>query len=401
MNNTEKQFIEILSKAIRNDNNIEKFENVNWINLASLASDHKIEGIIYCAIKDTENFLNADKSVIDELKSTAFYTGIDQFRKIAYLDKVFEEFNKNNIQVIALKGLILRNLYPEPDQRSMCDADILVKVNDLEKVKKVLLAIGYELHDENEKHHLKFYHRIYPMIEVHWELIDGKVVDTHIWNNTVRDKLINTEIETLSYEDFLLHLCHHMAHHMSGMGFGLRQVADLVLFVESYRDIIDWNNFKKKSKKQGIEKFTLIMFALSNRLFNMEVPEELYDKDIINSSYIDVLIEDIILGGVYGRSNNEKMLANSISINMNSNDDNPVISMMKKIKNVLNPNDETLVGKYHYANKYKVLKPIAGVQQIYNSRFNEDYGFIDNIKFISRGIRMYKDRNNLRKWLDL
>lgn len=47
MNNTEKQFIEILSKAIRNDRNIDYYEGVKWSNLINLAGEHKVEGIIY------------------------------------------------------------------------------------------------------------------------------------------------------------------------------------------------------------------------------------------------------------------------------------------------------------------------------------------------------------------
>ena len=43
-------------------------------------------------------------------------------------------FNKNNIPVIVLKGLVVRDLFPNPTLRTMCDADILVKEKDLENV---------------------------------------------------------------------------------------------------------------------------------------------------------------------------------------------------------------------------------------------------------------------------
>lgn len=401
MNNTERQFIELLSKSIRNDTNIEKYEDVNWSNLVSLAGEHKVEGVIYSNIKENSSKLNINNSIVEELKTFAFYTAISEVRKISFLDNIFNKFKDANIPVIALKGLVLRNIYPEPDQRSMCDADILVKKEDLKRVTELLKSIEYELESEDEHFHLKFIHRMYPIIEVHWSLIEGKELDNSIWDRTIKSKLLDTEIMTLEYDDFALHLCHHMVHHMNGMGFGLRQIADLVLFTEKNRDFIDWTSFKNKAKEQGIEKFVLIIFALCNRLFNLELPEPLMDRDIIYSPNIDLLIEDLLLGGVYGRSNNEKMLANSIVINTNQNASNPVVSMIKKINVVLNPSDETLVGKYSYASKFKILKPFAGIQQIYHNRFNEDYGVIDNVKFIYKGIKLSKDRNNLIKWLDI
>lgn len=401
MNNTERQFIELLSKSIRNDTNIEKYEDVNWSNLISLAGEHKVEGVIYSNIKENASKLNINSSIVDELKTFAFYTAISEVRKISFLDNIFNKFKKADIPVIALKGLVLRNIYPEPDQRSMCDADILVKKEDLKRVTELLKSIEYELESEDEHFHLKFMHRMYPIIEVHWSLIEGEELDNSIWDRTIKSKLLDTEVMTLEYEEFALHLCHHMIHHMNGMGFGLRQIADLVLFTEKNRDFIDWTSFKNKAKDHGIEKFVLIIFALSNRLFNLELPESLMDRDIIYSPNIDLLIEDLLLGGVYGRSNNEKMLANSIVINTNQNASNPVVSMAKKIKTVLNPSDETLVGKYSYASKFKILKPFAGIQQIYHNRFNEDYGFIDNVKFIYKGVKLSKDRNNLIKWMEI
>lgn len=231
MNNTEKQFIEILSKAIRKDENIKKYDDVNWTNLANMAFEHKAEGIIYSAISDENNYLGVDKNIVEELKTTAFYTEIDQARKMAYLDNIFQKFNDNNIDVLAVKGVVLKNIYPEQGQRSMNDADIVVRKKDIEKVKELLLSSGYELHDDNDKFHLKFTNRLYPIIEVHWSFIEGKDVYDSIWNDTIKDKIINTDIKTLSHEDFIVQLCCSVANHMNYTGLRLRQVTDLVLFI--------------------------------------------------------------------------------------------------------------------------------------------------------------------------
>lgn len=46
MDNTGKQFVEIISKSIRNDNNIEYYEDINWSNSINLAGHHNGEGVI-------------------------------------------------------------------------------------------------------------------------------------------------------------------------------------------------------------------------------------------------------------------------------------------------------------------------------------------------------------------
>lgn len=381
MNNTESQLIELLSRAIRKDNDIRIYDNVNWNNFINIATDHNIEGVIYSIINDNKDKLNISDELLERMKAFAFYTGIDQVRKIAYLDIVFKEFNDNNIPVIALKGLIVRELYPEPYQRSMYDADILVNEKDIPKITEVLKNIGYDLESGDEKFNLKFKHRIYPIIQVHWSLIKEKELDEAIWQNTIKTKIINTEITALSYEDFALHLCHNMIQHMTDRGIGLRQIADLVLFTEAYRDKIDWTSFMSKVKEQGIEKFTLISFSLCKVLLNMDLPECVMDRDIIYSPNIDVLIEDILIGGVFRTSDNVKTIGSSSTTNINQNDNNHFIN---RIKNII-----------------RVLKPIASIQQIYHSRFNEDYSFIENLKILYKEIKLSKYKNNIIKWLEI
>ncbi len=44
-----------------------------------------------------------------------------------------------------LKGLVVREYYPQPEQRSMSDADIFVKAKELNKSKKILITSSSDL----------------------------------------------------------------------------------------------------------------------------------------------------------------------------------------------------------------------------------------------------------------
>lgn len=65
-----------------------------------------------------------------------------------------------------LKGLVIRDLYPRPESRNMCDADILVHKNDLDRVRELLISIGYTETGSTDIH-LNFF-RETTHIEVHW-----------------------------------------------------------------------------------------------------------------------------------------------------------------------------------------------------------------------------------------
>ena len=47
------------------------------------------------------------------------------------VSKIMKYAYENNIPVIVLKGLVVREYYPQPEQRSMSDADIFVKAKDI------------------------------------------------------------------------------------------------------------------------------------------------------------------------------------------------------------------------------------------------------------------------------
>ncbi len=343
MNNTEKQFVEILSKSIRNDRNIESYEDVNWSNLINLAGEHKVEGIIYPSIERNSLKFNIDNRILEELKTFSFYTSISEVRKISYLESIFKEFEKNNIQIIALKGLILRNLYPQPEQRSMYDVDLLAHEDDIEKVTDLLKAMEYDV-EEKSKNSIRFVHRLYPIIEIHWILEDDKVLDNSIWNRVINDECFDYEVNTLGYEDFLLYLFNNIVNNIVNNGLLLRQLTDIVLFVEANGDKIDWTSFKFKIKKQEIEKFVLIIFSLCNILFKLELTEDLLDRDIKYSPNIDILIENLLLGRMYGINNGEKILSNTT---------------------------------------------------------REDYSFLDNIKKFIRSKRLDKNRDKIIRWLGI
>lgn len=408
MNTTEKQFIDLLSNSIRNEVCKKKYDNVDWNELMNLSRKHKIEGLIYSALNKAELLENIDEDKVKDLKKEVFFTGVTQISNMSKLEKVFNEFSKENVPVIVLKGLVVREYYPQPEQRSMSDADIFVKAKDINKSKKILIDLGYTEIDAEASHHIKYIKSGYPMIELHWHVMkrDGfsdelDLFEDDIWDRTIEVKVKGAKVLSLGYEDLALHLCMHMAAHLAASGFGVRQIVDLVLLVEKKGHLIDWTLFINKAEEFGFKKFIIIMFKICNILFSMDIPKEMAVYKIDDEEMFESLISTIFDGGVYGKKDMASNFANQVAFNYKGKDSNATIGAIRRYFRFIFPSIETMSDKYSYARKIRILTPIAWIHHLFSGIFRKEYNFTDKIRFLTKGAKESVEKNKILSWMEL
>ena len=408
MNTTEKQFIDLLSNSIRNEVCKKKYDNVDWNELINLSRKHKIEGLIYSALNKAELLENIDEDKVKDLKKEVFFTGVTQISNMSKLEKVFNEFSKENVPVIVLKGLVVREYYPQPEQRSMSDADIFVKAKDINKSKKILIDLGYTEIDAEASHHIKYIKSGYPMIELHWHVMkrDGfsdelDLFEDDIWDRTIEVKVKGAKVLSLGYEDLALHLFIHMAAHLAASGFGVRQIADLVLLVEKKGHLIDWTLFINKAEEFGFKKFIIIMFKICNILFSMDIPKEMAVYKIDDEEMFESLISTIFDGGVYGKKDMASNFANQVAFNYKGKDSNATIGAIRRYFRFIFPSIETMSDKYSYARKIRILTPIAWIHHLFSGIFRKEYNFTDKIRFLTKGAKESVEKNKILSWMEL
>lgn len=409
MNSNQKQFMHILSNSIRGKNEYDiknNIENLDYI--FNEAKAHKVEGFIYYYLnKNKLELTEKNSNIINSWKKDVFLESLRQSNHIKVISKVLKEFNKSNIPVIVLKGLVIRNLYPQPDLRTMSDADILVHPGDLDKAKKLLLSLGYtEFRDEHEHGAHVVFIKNSTVIEVHWKLINEDYYngdtsfEENLWENTMKVKVGETETLSLGLEDLALHLCTHMAVHLACNGFGIRQLCDLVLLVEELGDKINWNKFLIKADKAKVKKFSIVIFYVCNYLFDMHIPKEIKNQCNINNKYIVLFIEDIFSNGVNGKRDDSELFAKEFAFQHNDNYERN-ISPTKKFLMLIFPPIDKLSSKYNYAKKNKILYPIALIHHLFEGITNSDYSINKKFKILTSTISISKKRNKLIKWLEL
>lgn len=409
MDNTQRQFINILSAGIRGKIADKSYDNVDWVEVVNLANNHKVEGITYLALRKSKLISKIGQERFNLLKKKAVTTGIQQSRNILVLSEIFAKIKEEKIQVIVLKGLVVRDFYLQSDQRSMIDADILVHKEDVEKVKQLLIDKGYVfLEDHKASHHIVLVHSKYPIIKIHWNLFNREGFSDHIdhyerliWKQAINVKVGEVEVLSLGYEDLALHLCMNMAANLAASGFGVSQLCDLVLLVEKKSEEIEWNSFIMKASMYGFEKFSTVIFILCRELFNMDIPSDIDINMINNKKYIDALINEIFDFCAHGKKEIVNEFSTQVAFNFEDKDSNAILEAIKRYFKFIFPPVESLSCKYNYVKKFKGLVLVAWLHHLVSGIFSKQYSFKDKFNFLIKGPTITVNRNKLLDWMEL
>ncbi|WP_170272184.1 nucleotidyltransferase domain-containing protein [Clostridium tarantellae] len=405
MDYIQEQFIKILSLAIHGkkiDNTLVD-EKMEWDKIFEEATAHNVRGLIYSAL-DKSIIDTIDKDLVDKFKKCTFVEGVYQVNHIKQMGRIFNIFNRQNIEVIALKGLVVRRYYARPELRTMCDGDILVKKEDLLKVKKILEEFEYE--DEGgEINHLTFKHKFYFSIEVHWSITNEEYFkgnkeffDKVIWQNTQITNVGGSCVNELTLEFLIVYLCMHMATHCSYCGFGIRQITDLVLVIENEKDAIDWNITFELARLCKLEKFMSIILNVCEKLFNFKLPYDIKSLNKKEEKNIKIFMEEIFSNGVFGKRDRSKILVKQINFKNKENNESYII---KEIIFLIFPSRKKLTNKYNYAKKNFLLLPVAWIHHLISGIFNKDYEVKDKFKCAIYAMKIAKKKNKLINWLEL
>ena len=264
MNVTQQSLAFCLSKAIRNQE-LTKDINIEIDLLIEGAKAHDVKGLVYKVLKSQYDLKNYQKDVL--LQS---YT---QSRYFQLALQTLSKLQEAGIKVVLLKGSVLKSLYPMPDLRTMGDVDILVPKHQLQAVHQVLTELGYtKRKSHNEKHEVydgQGFH-----LEVHWSLVNAsrqggsEGFENELWYHLQEVTINNQSFLTLGKEDFLVHLLVHAAGHMKFSGFGIRQLADITLWIEAHEQL-DWDYINKRLNELNIETFSTYVLAACQQLLHL------------------------------------------------------------------------------------------------------------------------------------
>ena len=201
--------------------------------------------------------------------------------------ELFAEFEKQGIDHMPLKGVVIRDLYPKPEMRCMVDIDVLIRLKQYKNIVPILETSGLNFEVESQK---EFIWCKYPLnLELHKSLVSDKCSDYYQyfgdgWRFAKR-KSDSSSCYVMSDEDFFVFMVAHFAKHYRIAGIGIRHVTDIWLFVKN-KPLLDMAYIRTEFDKLKLWEFFQNLLKTVDVWFNdaeCDDITELMTKKIINS----------------------------------------------------------------------------------------------------------------------
>lgn len=287
--------IHLLSSVLEGEKPQELPENLSFENILSAASHHSVASMVYYGIERLEKRPDKELSAKwAEIRDKEIMKDIIQTTELAQLSKVF---SAAGVKFIALKGAILKELYPQSDFRTMSDIDLFINDEDTEKVKAAMLSQGYEINRLEHGVHDVYYKKPVMNIEVHRDLFgEGGHEFAPLFEDLWCKSNLNSGTRyDLVPEYFLAYVLAHGIKHYQQGGTGVRTFMDIHIYRQHNQIDMEWiySLFDTVGAREMCEDFV----KLSEIWFGSAEYNEKYQK----------MAEYIIRGGTYGTFENQTL----------------------------------------------------------------------------------------------
>ena len=365
-------FLQIMNRFLHGETAGEQLPELSReqvVGLMAMGRAHSLYPVMFEAVRLNQGYLALPEEVRAGCKKEARSRIISQAMRTSLFLGVYQRILAAGVTPLVMKGLVLRNLYAQPDSRSSGDEDLLVRREEFPALDECLVAQGFtrELPDKPLKsHEITYWHRNGLHIEVHLSLFpEDSEAYGHlnrafegVFARQVTEEILGVGIHTLEPTDHMLYLLCHGVKHFLHTGFGIRQVCDMVIFAESYGSRIDWKVLERKAKEEGIWVFAMNLFFLGEKYLGFSWEKAGVQKPDMAMD-CEPMLADLLDSGIYGRSSAER--AHSANITLQA------VSAPKKkagLGRTLFPARDYMETRYGYVKRHGWLLPVAWGQRI-------------------------------------
>ncbi len=372
-------FADILRETIHGKP-IEKQEDIfqNLNRILRFSSAH----LVYPLVVDALYKLSPERMEIH--RRAAEKLTVRQAERTASFLLLYRKMQEKGLEPLVMKGITVRNLYPEPELRPSVDEDLLIQAEEIHTYHDFLMKEGYEasgedISPENDAEITYLNKDSYVCLEVHKvpfaskEEAYGDLNTLFEGRDFIRTDIHGIPVKTFPHTRHFLYLITHAYKHLIYSGIGIRQLCDMVLFLEHYGSFIDWKEISSSCREKHLYTFLEAVLKICIRHLGLDtekshIPEELIDTDIDEIP----LLEDMISGGIYGANDENRLHSANITLDAVSS----VKQGRKKkgLRKALFPSLSYMTKNYPYLKKHKYLLPLAWSQRILRYLRDTDKG---------------------------
>lgn len=355
----------------------EELESQDWVVLFRIATTHQVLPLIYEAVYDCPAARNMEPQVFMSAKQQTFRSVMLQTMKTNEFLGLFQHLQKAGVQALVVKGIVCRNLYPNPDYRMSGDEDVLIPEEEFELCHQAMLDYG--MHPADSTQDIQFEHEVpygkpgSPIyIELHKCLFPPESTaygDLNRFFKNVHDRAIKLSIDgkqvvTMGYTDHLFYLICHAFKHFLHSGFGIRQVCDIVLFANAYGREVNWTKILVQCREIHADLFTAALFQIGQKYLTFDPVQSGYPQEWQEIQVDEqLMLDDLLDAGIYGDGTMSRKHSSNITLNAVSSEKQGKKAGHSVLKTLF-PSVQNMEGRYPYLKKRPYLLPVAWITRI-------------------------------------
>lgn len=291
-----------LIKSFLEDEKCSISENLDEEKLYQLAKKNKVSNFLYewsqtsCQSEKIKQLIVADyhKQIIKDTNENV------------ELENVLNRFEEAGIETLVVKGVTMKEVYAKPYMRQMCDIDLMLHGKDFKKASKIMKDLGFKEFYDHEKH-LVFMKNSFILLEMHRKLIPA--ADTaHEYFNDIWPLCVPYQgyqhVYRMNLEDTYLFCIIHLIRHFKYAGIEIRDVLDVYLFYEKYKNEFQFEKLNQKLGEFKAKEFEENIRNIAYKWFGNEEIEDFdeVERFILKGSSIENNIHYAV-GESQGKSN--------------------------------------------------------------------------------------------------
>lgn len=228
MTRQQQWILQLLDCAI-DGNEYADLTDFDWGQIMALAKVQQIENLVYYGAVNCGCDQQAQMHAFKQ--QTYRYLLVDHYQ-LQQLKKILDAFDANGIHYMPLKGILLKNLYPKTDMRLMGDADLLIKMDQYDRIKTIMEQLGCQFLRETD--HELIWQTPWLQLELHKRLIPSYNYDYAAYYGDgwqLGHPLVdNPCCFVMTDEDQMVYLFTHFAKHYRDGGIGIRHMLDIYVY---------------------------------------------------------------------------------------------------------------------------------------------------------------------------
>lgn len=338
----------------------------DWESLWALAREQQVLPMVLQGVYTAPAFLNqpsAMRAALQRESRTRVAYGAMRASSLAML---WQQLRQAQFTPVIMKGAACRSVYAVSGVRQSSDEDILVPVDQFWDCVAFLKDQGFTCGEAAED-----------AFEVGLRRNDGLYIELHrtpfapddsvlsgcnawfdgLWDRCMTIDADGAELQVMGPDDHMLLLILHAFKHLLFSGFGLRQVCDVVLWAERYGQQIQWQSIVERCRAVRALGFAAAVFQIGAQHLALDAEKAALPPQLLGEEELaEVLLEDILSGGVFGTATRSRHHSAAITHNAVSADRT---GEKPSLRQNLFPPRQALEGRYPYLKKAPWLLPLA------------------------------------------